>query len=287
MRKYVTPVILVIFIASFSTIVRADSPESIMNDSPSLPGDACTLQKKDKEDFLAKVSKLKARVEAELRRHKKDAKNAVKNNEDKVRASMTGGTPAMDKAAMKKMSKEERKAMAIKYASEMMSNPDQIKVQQNRIVAVGAAQSEQTAELQKLTARFEKFKQQLAAVENDPRAKALMTNDIMPLRAIAFSKVGVASNDGLEQDLAKLNALENRYCNMLSPRWLAIMNDYQNALKASLDEFNRFDKKQAETSRTMGSGEAFVEPGISALQEMDDFLGKMANTFQYTIKTKL
>lgn len=280
-------IMLVIFIASFSTIVWADSPEAIMGDVPPLPGDACTLQKKDKEDFLAKVSKLKTRVEAELKRHKKDTKIAVNNNEDNVRAAMTGGTPVMDKAAMKKMSKEERKAMAMKYASEMMSDPDKIKAQQNRIAAAGSAQSEQTAELQKLTTRFDKFKQQLAAVENDPQAKALMTNEIIPLRAIVFSKVGVASNNGLEQDLAKLNALEDRYCHMLSPRWLAIMNDYGNALNASLDEFNRFDQKQAETSKMIGSQESFVEPGISALQEMNDFLGKMANTFQYAIKTKL
>lgn len=287
MKKYIILSILTIFVISFSMIARAESPESIMGDVPPLPGNACTLQKKDKDDFLEKVSKLKTRVEAELRRHKKNARNAVKNNEDNVRASMTQGTPVMDKAAMKKMSKEERKAMAMKYASEMMANPDKISAQQNKISAIGASQTEQSAELQKLTAMFEKFKQQLSAVDNDPQAKALLTTEIKPLRTIVANKVGVASDNGLEKDLAKLNALESRYCNLLSPRWLAIMSEYENALKASLDEFNRLDQKQAEVSKTMGSHEAFVEPGISALEEIDDFLSKLAKSFQYAIKTAL
>lgn len=318
-------VMLGIFIASFSTVARADSPESIMNDLPSLPDNACTLQKRDKEDFLAKVSKLQARVDVELRRHKKNTKMAVKNNEENVRATMTQGMQAMDREAMKKMSKEERKAMAKKYAeemmnnpdlvaaqhhiideeatkkmseeerkamakkdaAEMMNNPDLIAAQHNIIADVGKAQREQTSDVQKMTVRFEKFKQQLSDVENDPQAKALLTNEIMPLRTIVANKMGVASNNGLEQDMTKLISLEKRYCTSLMPRWLAIMNDYKDTLKTSLDEFNRIDQKQAVLSKTMGAQEAFVEPGISALQEIDFFLNQLANSFQYAIKTDL
>ncbi len=61
MKKYFSLVVVMIFIASFSTIVRAESPVSIMSDVLSLPDNPCTLPDRDKEHFRNKVSKLKTR----------------------------------------------------------------------------------------------------------------------------------------------------------------------------------------------------------------------------------
>lgn len=294
------------------------SPEGWLARMPAAPKNCCGVSEAEKSSYAKSINDLEKAMEKDMRERKKEIDAYVQNNREKMASRMITQPDGMDTKARKKgkMTKEEKKAMAEKmmreygmqpgdpeklksmsreeraawgrnYAADMdgkMQTDEQYQYAKGRAPQSAEAIAEQQTLNKKLNDRMEAVIKKFGDL--DRQAEALEKKELGPVRKklAAYGEIISKAQEGpLRQDLQRLEAAKNRYCEELAPRYRAILDEYLSAIKASLPDYDRMDVLtaiiQMGLDKPIEAGDGFS--GISALRK---YIPYLEDVFKYDIK---
>lgn len=180
---------------------------------------------------------------------------------------------------MSKMSKEGQKAWAEGMSTEMMAdaqaNPDKNKAAQKNNMNMFELAQEQSQIALKIQLVTRKFDEQL---EEFNKLKEKTLNEF----EACLKKVGKDYENKINFDLGSTYAEAMEYqknscyqncCGFLTPKYSSILLDRFNAMIALGDDYNRLDVLTNElTSGTTGTNKQVIEPGLTYLEALLDYI---------------
>jgi REP element-mobilizing transposase RayT len=309
---------------------QATTPEAFLGDLPPLPPDGCHATRAEKAAYLQRVRTLMKMMDDEILRRYKETeakKKALLPGIEQKRLADAGlspadaermkhGTPAERRAiadkmmqqqmnlssadleSLKDMSPEARRAWALAYARELgaVNEADpQHKTKSDAKTKQVRDTMDTVRDLygleQTVNTRRQKYEDVLKKVEDNPEAKAILQQQLPPLRSRYSSLIGVyTSKTATEMARLKpeIQALEDTYCSLLSPAQLRVLGEYLSAVKDAMNDMARLEKIRGEMIKTQSGLPADIaEPGGQAIRAIRQYLGHLRDIFKYDIRSEV
>lgn len=216
--------------------------------------------------------------DADIQKLKNASKEEKKAIADKMlQESMNMSIDEVKKVS--KMSKTGQKAWAEGMTTEMMAdaqaNPDKYKAAQKKNMGMFEMTQEQSQLAQKIQLVTRKFEEQL---EEFNKLKVKSLNEF----EACLKKVDKDYANKINFDLGSTYAEAIEYqknscyqncCGFLTPKYSSILLDRFNAMIALGDDYNRLDVLTNElTSGTTGTNKQVIEPGLTYLEALLDYI---------------
>jgi len=187
---------------------------------------------------------------------------------------------------LKKMDKAGKTAWAEAYATEkkaeVMADP---KAYQDKATSmkrdVELVQKQQQL-ADSLGGRLMKYMKQIEDLDKDKTALEMQTQ-IAQLESELnelYKKEQVKDSEVRE----KLNAIRNieiNYCNLQSPKYLAILSGYKSFLMSSLNAYYRLEKLTNQVNSRQTGVDVNMEPGLMGLEQIRAYLQKLSSAYKY------
>lgn len=280
--------------------VRAEpsAVDRLFASAPALPRDLCGATPSEKEAQRKAASDFAREVDQELSRLRRQARQAAKGDERRIRQEMAERYPEaakMDRKKLKGMSKEERLAMA----QQMMAQGGGMPVPSAPQAAAGAGVAQGQKELtERIEAREKQGRAALDAfLAGEPAAtEAARAKELGPLQAeyakVVSQTIGSdeaerkswsearrrawAENEAREAEtVKKYKAAAVRYCNGLAPGWRDAVAGYRAAVLAGRADYDKLEAGQATLAQGTGVEMTPVEPGLVALEALHRYASEL------------
>lgn len=188
---------------------------------------------------------------------------------------------------LKKMDKAGKTAWAEAYATEkkaeVMADPKAYQDKNAALMKDFKLVQKQKQLADSLGGRLMKFAKQFEELDNDKAAIELQTKIAQLLDELNELYKQQTVKDGDVR--AKTNAIRNleiSYCNLQSPKYLAILADYKNFLSASLQPYYRLEKLTNQVTAAQTGVDVIMEPGLMGLEQIRGYLGKLREIYKYS-----
>lgn len=187
---------------------------------------------------------------------------------------------------LKKMDKAGKTAWAEAYATEkkaeVMADPKAYQDKNAALMKDFKLVQKQQQLADSLGGKLNKFMKQFEDLEKDKSAVDLQTkiamleselNDLYKQETVKDSEVRAKKN--------AIRNLEISYCNLQSPRYLAILANYKNFLSASLQPYYRLEKLTNQVTAAQTGVDVKMEPGLMGLEQVRAYLHKLSEVYKY------
>jgi len=191
---------------------------------------------------------------------------------------------------LSKMSEAGKKAWAEGYAAEAQANAQANPKKQTTGLNVSnlmALQTEQQNLLGKITAEGSRIVSLYTEVENDPSGKAIRDK----IEKLSRELNGMGTIIMNDQDMKKVNSLtkqirdeQTRYCNIMTPKYRAVLPKHLASLKASMPDYRRFAEITSEINKAQtGVGTPPESHEITSMEGVLDYLGRLKDAYKYNL----
>lgn len=303
------------FLCSATFSYARTSPETYLPQIPAAPNNCCGIKEAEKSSFNKTVHDLDKKMEKEIRERKKEAKAYMDANKDALASRMITRPGGMETKGGKsgKMTKAEKKAMAEKMMREYGLSPEDPKKLKNMTkeerIAWGRTHGadaekklqddekyqdakkqakpnhdllvEQQALMKKIEDRMSGFAKKFDTL--DQKAGALENQELGPIRKKLASYGEIINKEQeapLKQDLMELKAAQKRCCEIVSPQYRALLDEYLSAVKASLPDYKRLELIIAKTQ--LGLDKPIeAEDGHMGIVALRKYLSRLEKVFKY------
>ncbi|MFH2091729.1 MAG: hypothetical protein ABIJ31_05130 [Pseudomonadota bacterium] len=317
LSKYLLSLMLVFI---FVSVCQAGLPISYLSELPDVPASGCFVNGQGDRDFKDKITEVSDRLSQEVEERKNMLKEAENLNSKKMQNSRMSqpGDPGVDGAAIKKMTREEKKKMAAKMMEQQFGvTPEELKklkttskegqqgwgkafmgqMQADNAMSPEKAVQDQknamkTAELaqkmvtlaEKIQAPLNKYERKIKEFEDDPLGKQLMKKIQEEETLLAKMQGNQASCKALNGQKNKIHMAREKYCTTLSPIFLAALNDLRTGIIAALPDAEQMEKTQAQIQNIQSGAvvlpEQFDMAGFGLVQ---DYIHKLLWAYQYDL----
>ncbi|HOT44296.1 MAG TPA: hypothetical protein PLM53_07530 [Spirochaetota bacterium] len=308
----------VLFLCAAAFPYAGTSPEAFLAQIPAVPGNCCGIIEKEKNSFKKSVSDLDEKMEKEFRERNRECKAYMEKNREAIASKMITLPDGVDvkEKKNKKMTKEEKKAMAEKMMREYGLSPDDPKRlkgmtkeeriewaetyvsgadkklkddQKHQEARKGARENlgllqEQQALLAKINNRMAGFDNKFKDLER--MADALEKKELEPLRKklASYGEIRTSKEQELRamQDGKQLDAAKQRYCETMSPRYRALLAEYLAAVKACLPDYKRLEVITARIQ--MGLDKPIeAADGLMTIEPLRKYLDLLGDVYKFDL----
>jgi hypothetical protein len=203
-----------------------------------------------------------------------------------------------DLEANKKLTPEARRDWAKAYGRELEAGGGPQGVDLAALQKQGREEQQRHDEqlpLQRaIVAEMQKVDDQLRKIDQDPDARDIRDRQLPPLYARLGELSGISEGPGAGaaqraaqrgQVEAEIRALEDKYCAMLSPRQLVVLDHHLTAVKAKLPDAARDEQLRAKTIQaSTGASGDIAEPGAEGIGLLREYVGRLRSVFRYDIR---
>jgi hypothetical protein len=317
MSGYLLSLVLPCLVVS---ICHAGLPVAYLAQLPDVPGSGCRVNDQIDPDFESRISEVSEKLGEEVTARKKFLKDAENTNSKKMQESRMNqpGYPAVDGAAMKKMTREEKKQMAARMMEEQTGiTPEELKnlkntsnegqqgwgkalmaqMQAEKAMNPEKAMQDQknnmnTAELaqkmadlsQKIQAPLSKFDQQESEFENDPSVKQHMQEILEEENLLAQMQATAASCKALDAQKKKIHDAQEKYCATLSPRFLAALDELRIGIKSALPDAEEMERTQAQIQQIQFNAIVPAEQyDMAGFELVQHYINKLKQAYKYDL----
>lgn len=190
-----------------------------------------------------------------------------------------------------KMDEDAKKAWATGYATEkkaeVMADPE--KFEKERIKNMNSY--ELVAEHKRLTdslnAQQEKFGKMFNKLKEDTSGRVMLRN-ISKLQSELYGLMGIDNGPGQKAE-ALATRIKNEkmyYCSRFSPKYIDILQQYLSFTKGSLKPYDRLELLQNQITTSQIGVDLDLETGIFGLTQVQSYLRKLADAYQYNLLTE-
>lgn len=188
---------------------------------------------------------------------------------------------------LKKMDKAGKTAWAEAYSTEkkaeVMADPEAYK-QKNAAAMKDYKLAQKQKELaDSLGAQATKYMKQIQELDNDQGALALETQ-IKELEAKLneeYQKENRPNDDAIKSLSNSIRNAQISYCNMQSPKYLAILARYKTFTQASLTPYYRLEKLTNQVNAAQTGVQIDTEPGLMGLEAIGSYLNRLSDVYRY------
>lgn len=187
---------------------------------------------------------------------------------------------------MDKMSDKGQAAWAEAYSTEKMAEV-QSDSQKNQKQQLQTKNLHELTVLQKhlldsIGAIESKFKQQFAAINNDPEAK-VMLDKIDQLESKAIDLMGEGNDTEGKSVGEKLNAEKAKYCNKYSASYLSLLEKYESYTKSCLSTCYKLELISVRQAKLQTGVDVKQESGRLGIKQVSSYLGLLGGAYQYNL----
>ncbi len=306
-------IIISFLISSF--VYCQTQPEAFLSRIPSLPDNACSMTKAQKQAYEDNLAKIHDELDKEIERREKTVDENYAGSEEQIKQNTANqyGLSASDMEKLEKdeMTEEEKQAMINKmmqkknnlsmdevkklnntseegqkawaeaYSTEKMANvqadSESAKKEQNTNKRRYDLAKEQSLILQKMRAAGDKYIKQMNELNKlDTAATKELNKKRKPLMD-QFEK-----DNKNESVIEAVRKVEKEYCNKLTPEYYNIINNRLTTLKTMMPDYNRLDEVSNELNQiTLGTKKKLSSPGLTGLKEIEDYISLLGSAFKY------
>lgn len=188
---------------------------------------------------------------------------------------------------LKKMDKEGKKAWGEAYATEkkaeVMADPKAYQDKNEALMKDVKLVQNQQHLADSLGSQSTKYMQQFAELDSSRQAQDLLTQiEQEEVILNEMYKEGSGSNNqAITSQLNKIRNMEINYCNMQTPKYLAILSNYKVFLHSSLDDYYRLEKMTYQITARQTGVDIQPEPGLMGLEQIKSYLQKLSSVYKY------
>jgi len=238
------------------------SPDHYLKQLPPLPQNICETSSADKAPFLKLVRNLRDTMDRDIVTRREEMQVYV--SAKRVRPP-TGAMLAPEPE--KKPDVEKRSSVDPQPAGRNVS------LQQELKELIDLVETRKSAVLARIKAL-------------DQNASAMKEKDIDPFhRQISSLASPVATKeqmDRVNQLALKLKENQSRYCRTYSPQYLALLEEYLSAVKASLPDYERMEAIAAKTQMGIEEPNATIS-GLFGIEAVRDYLALASKVYKYNL----
>jgi hypothetical protein len=321
MKNHIVLIVLVLFpIFIFGQVL----PEAFLGKAPNIPGNACTKDVEEIQEFENQIESLLESIETEKERRDSEMEANSEGQEQLIAKKMAQqyglsendlkklqdedlsdeeSDELIDKALqnssnlslgeienLDKLNSEGQKAWADGYGTEKMAEV-QYDGQKNREQQLQTKNLYELTKLQKhlldsIAAIESKFKQQLAEIERDTEAKVLLGN-IQVWQLKATELMGSIGNDAEAKAFhEKLNAEKEKYCNKYSSKYIDILKRYESYTKSCITTCYQIESISSRQTKLQTGVDINQEPGLVGIKKVADYLHLLRGAYKYNLFQK-
>lgn len=314
MKNHIVLIVLVLFpIFIFGQVL----PEAFLGKAPKIPGNACTKDVKEIQEFENQIELLLESIETEKERRDLEIEASSEGQEQLITKKMAQqyglsenevkklqqeeltdkeSDELVDKALqnsnnlslgeiknLDKLNSDGQKAWADAYSTEKMAEV-QYDGQKNREQQLQTKNLYELTKLQKhlldsIAAIESKFKQQLAEIDRDSEAKVLLDN-IHRLKLKAIELMGEGNN---AEGTAILNAEKEKYCNKYASKYIDILKRYESYTKSCLTTCYQIESISSRQTKLQTGVDIKQNPGLLGIKKVADYLGVLGGAYKYNL----
>lgn len=317
MKHFILLIVFVSFsILSFGQVM----PETFMGMAPKIPANACTRDIDKLREFNNEVDSLLELVEKERERRNEEMEANSERQEQLVIKKMAQqfglsekelkklqdeelsdeeSDALVDKALqsnnnlslaeienLDKLNSDGQMAWANAYGTEKMAevqyDPQKNWEQQLRYKNLYVLTNLQKHLLDSLAAIESKFNQQLAEIECDTEAKAMLEN-IKKWELRAIELMGDSGNSEAVALHEKINAEKEKYCNKYSMQYLTILERYETYTKSSLAVYYKIESISSRQIELQTGVDMQQEPGLAGIGKVTKYLQLLRGAYKYNL----
>ncbi len=309
---------IIFIVITISSLVQSQqTPEGFISRIPNLPENTCTIDNGEREDFLSKLYKLEADLQAEIVPRKKIVEDAYNNSKINVeknigreyglsdtdiqrlknKKKMTDAEKKtmVDKMLqeksnlslkeienLKKTSKEGKEAWAEAYTTEQMAT---MEGKQDSVNAVNEKNmnryelaKEQSELTQQIAANDKKLVNQLNYLEENDSSKILLEK-----RDSLMANLGKCSAEEYNRIVREIQQLEKIYCNLMTPQYFDILKERSISMLSFMSIYSKLEKVNAELNEATLNvkNKDFYSPGLMGLEAVHNYVTLLMTAFKY------
>lgn len=312
---------MILFLCAASLSYARTSPEAFLAQVPAVPGNRCGVTEGEKNSFKKSVSDLDRRMEKEARERNRECREYMEKNREAIASRMIMMPEGVDvnEKKSRKMTKEEKKAMAEKMMREYGLSPDDPKKLKNmsreeriewaktyganadrklqddpkyREAKNGAKETagllqEQQALLAAINERMSGFDNKFKTL--DQKADAMDQKELAPLRKKQASYMGISTGKEddlrMEQVTRQLEIAKMRYCETMAPQYRSLLAEYLAAVRACLPDYRRLEVITAKTQ--MGLDRPIdAADGLMGIEALRKYLDLLEDVYKFDLQNK-
>lgn len=188
---------------------------------------------------------------------------------------------------LKNMDKAGKKAWAEAYATEkkaeIMADPKAYQDKNAALMKDVKLVQKQQHLADSLGSQLTKYMKQFADLDVSREAQDLLTQ-IKEAEAQLdemYKEGNNKSNEQINGQLNKIRNLQINYCNMQTPKYLAILSNYKVFLHSSIPHFYRLEKMTNQLTASQTGVDVQASSGLMGLEKIRDYLQKLKGSYQY------
>ncbi len=187
---------------------------------------------------------------------------------------------------LKNLDKEGKKAWAEAYATEkkaeVMADPKAYQDKNAKLMKDVKLVQKQQHLADSLGSQAIKYMRQFAELDSSKAAVDALTQIKQEEDNLnEMYKQGNSNNQAIASQVDKIRNMQKNYCNMQTPKYLAILSNYKVFLQASLRHYHRLEKMTNQVTAQQTGIDFQPEPGLMGLEQIRDYLRKLSNAYQY------
>lgn len=188
---------------------------------------------------------------------------------------------------MKTMDKAGKTAWATAYSTEkkaeVMAEPEKYQEQNAKNLNDYNLVKEQKRLSDSLGAQQQKYNRQFMDVENDSTGKAILRNikEMEVKLDTLYTMENCNCEDQKKSLMYSIREQRKSYCNLLSPRYIKILSQYETFTKASILPLYRLEKLNSQVMTMQTGVDLKLEPGELGLAQIHSYLSALLNYDKY------
>lgn len=188
---------------------------------------------------------------------------------------------------LKKLDKEGKKAWGEAYATEkkaeVMADPKAYQDKNAALMKDVKLVQKQQHLADSLGSQATKYMRQFAELDTSRQSQDLLTQIKQEeVKLNEMYKEGSGNNNqAIASQISKIRSMEINYCNMQTPKYLAILSNYKVFLHTSLDDYYRLEKITNQVTAQQTGINFQPEPGLMGLEQIKAYLQKLSSVYQY------
>lgn len=187
---------------------------------------------------------------------------------------------------LKNLDKEGKKAWAEAYATEkkaeVMADPKAYQDKNAKLMKDVKLVQKQQHLADSLGSQAIKYMRQFAELDSSRDAVNALVQIKQEEEILnEMYKQSNPNNQAIASQVDRIRSMQINYCNMQTPRYVAILSNYKVFLQASLSHYYRLEKMTNQVTAQQTGIDFQPEPGLMGLEQVRDYLRKLSNVYQY------
>lgn len=188
--------------------------------------------------------------------------------------------------SMKSMSKEGKQAWAEAYATEkkaeVMADPKAYQDKNAALMKDVKLVQKQKQLADSLGGKQMKYFKQIEELEKDKAGIDIQTKiKILESEINELYKQESVSDKAIRDKQNAIRDLQIQYCNLMTPRYLDIVEGYKSFMMSSLKDYYRLEKLTNQVNAAQTGVEVNMEPGLMGLEQVSAYLQLLSESYRY------